>query len=61
LVCIFNLVRASASKYVDGADLIGEQQLYRRPPIDGRLLLRHREVREALAEEAGPAGAMVLD
>jgi len=61
LVCIFNLGRTSAAKYADGVGLIGEEQLYRRPPVDGRRLLRRRVVSEAWAAEPSPAGALASD
>jgi len=61
LVCSFNLGRVSASKYADGVALIGEEQLYRRPLIEGRRLVRRREAGEAFAAEPRPVGVMVLD
>lgn len=61
LVCSFNLDRVSASKYADGVGLIGEEQLYRRPPPAGRRLDRRRAAREASAAEPRPVGVMALD
>jgi hypothetical protein len=61
LVGIFNLARTSASKYADGVEMIGEDQLYRRPPVDGHPWRRRPAVREALAAQPSPAAVRVSD